>query len=144
MDPNCIFCRIIDGQIPSSRVYEDEQVVAFLDIMPVNAGHVLIVPRRHVPQLSGMDEALGAHLFRVAMRLERAIRASGLPVEGTNLLQNNGAAAGQEVMHVHFHVIPRLNKDALRFSFPREMASREALDTAATALKLALSNEKTE
>ncbi|MCO6489796.1 MAG: HIT family protein [Phaeodactylibacter sp.] len=138
MPSDCIFCRVIEGSLPSSVVYEDEQVVAFMDIMPVNPGHVLVVPRKHCPELQGLDEETGAHLFRVAMRLERALRASGLPCEGTNLLQNNGAEAWQEVMHVHLHVIPRFRGDGVKAQFGQQQAPRADLDQWAEKIKAGL------
>ena len=135
MLPHCIFCQIIEGKLPASRVYEDEIVVAFMDIMPVNPGHVLVVPKAHFQELSDMDEETGAHLFRIAMRVEKALRASGIRCDGTNLLQNNGRAAWQEVMHVHLHVIPRLHSDKVKASFGHKEALRESLNQWADEIK---------
>lgn len=108
---DCIFCRIISGQLPASIAYEDDVVVAFMDTNPVTTGHLLVVPRQHFADLSSMDEETGAHLFRVAMRLQNAIRRSGLHCEGINLFLADGKAAGQEVFHVHLHVFPRYSND---------------------------------
>ena len=138
MSSDCIFCRIIEGSLPSSKVYEDEQAVAFMDIMPVNPGHVLVVPKKHVRELSELDEDTGAHLFRVAMRIEKALRASGLQCEGTNLLQNNGREAWQEVMHVHLHVIPRFRGDKVKVHFGQQQARREELGLWAGQIKARL------
>lgn len=138
MSSDCIFCRIIEGSIPSSIVYEDEQVVAFMDIMPINPGHVLAVPKKHFRELSEMDEDTGAHLFRVAMRVERALRTSGLHCEGTNLLQNNGREAWQEVMHVHLHIIPRFRGDGVKAHFGQKEAPRAQLDNWAEKIKASL------
>ena len=135
MPSECIFCRIIEGSLPASIVYEDGQAVAFMDIMPINPGHILVVPKTHAPELSNLDEDTGAHLFRVAMRLEKALRASGLPCEGTNLLQNNGAEAWQEVMHVHLHIIPRFRGDGVKVHFGQEQAPRAHLDQWAEQVK---------
>ncbi len=107
----CVFCDIIGGKLPGSFVYEDEVAVAFMDIQPVNAGHVLVVPRQHFAYLSDVDEATGGHLFRIAMRVQEAIRRSGVRCEGINLFLADGEAAGQEVFHVHLHVFPRFEGD---------------------------------
>ncbi len=135
MPSDCIFCRVIEGSLPSSIIYEDEQAVAFMDIMPINPGHVLVVPRKHFVELSELDEDTGAHLFRIAMRVEKALRASGLQCEGTNLLQNNGREAWQEVMHVHLHVIPRFKGDGVKVHFGQQQAPRAHLDQWAEKIK---------
>ncbi len=132
---DCIFCSIIAGESPASVVYEDEHVLAFMDIMPVNPGHVLVVPKKHCPTLGDLDEATGVHLFRAGMRIERAIRQADLRCEGTNLLQNNGRAAMQEVFHVHLHVIPRYRGDSLRFSYDRRSREPEELEQTAELLR---------
>jgi histidine triad (HIT) family protein len=136
---DCIFCRIIEGDLPATIIYEDDLAIAFMDIMPVNPGHVLIVPKRHFAELNLMDEETGAHLFKIAMRIERAIRRTDLRCEGTNLLQNNGRAAMQEVAHVHLHVIPRYRGDSLRFGYSRERYEREQLEETATLIRQQLS-----
>ena len=115
--PNCVFCEIVRETAQSSTVYADDTVMAFMDIQPVNEGHVLVVPRAHAAQLSEMDGATGAHLFRVAMRLSEAIRQSGVRCEGVNLFLADGEAAGQEVFHVHLHLIPRFRGDDFGFRF---------------------------
>ena len=92
----CILCRIVAGTLESSPVYEDEQVLAFMDIQPVTRGHLLVIPKAHAPYLSDLDEELGMSVFRIAQRLAGALRASGLPCEGVNesLLQCLGAEWG--------------------------------------------------
>src|SRR4051812_4374298 len=110
----CVFCRIIEGELPASIVYMDDLVIAFMDINPVTTGHLLVVPLKHFASLSDMDEATGVHLFRVAMRLQEAIRRSGIMCEGINLFLADGEAAGQEVFHVHLHVFPRYEGDGFR------------------------------
>jgi len=102
-----IFTRIIRGEIPSHRVYEDEKVFAFLDIAPLSPGHTLVVPKEPAATLDALSEDSAAALGRVLPRIARAVMA----VTGTrdyNVLQNNGASAHQAVAHVHFHVIPKL------------------------------------
>ena len=118
VSPNCIFCRIAAGTAPASLVYQDEHCVAFLDIHPVNPGHLLVVPRRHAANLAELDAADGERLFQVGQRLAQALRRSGLRCEGVNLFLADGEAAGQEVFHVHLHVFPRYRGDGfgLRFS----------------------------
>ena len=136
---DCIFCSIIAGEAPASIIYEDEQVIALMDIMPVNPGHVLIVPKKHCATLGDLDEATGVHVFRVGMRIERALRQADLRCEGTNLLQNNGRAAMQEIFHVHLHVIPRYRGDSLRFSYDRRGREPEELEQTAELLRRELS-----
>ncbi len=110
----CVFCDIVAGESPASMVYEDEVVVAIMTIEPVNRGHVMVIPRKHVPFMADMDEHTGAHLFKVTMRVERAIRNSGVTCEGTNLFLADGEAAFQDVFHLHMHVIPRFKGDSFR------------------------------
>ena len=115
---NCIFCRIIKGELPAHRVYEDEQVLAFMDISPINHGHVLIIPKKHYSELRSIPLDTSIAVWQVVKKVERAIwQTSDLTCDGTNILQNNGAAAGQEVFHAHFHVIPRRDGDGSRFRF---------------------------
>jgi histidine triad (HIT) family protein len=115
---SCIFCKILQGELPANRVYEDEQVLAFMDINPINQGHVLIIPKMHYSELRNIPLTTSVALWEVVKKIEQAIwQTPGLPCEGTNILLNNGAAAGQEVFHAHFHVIPRLSGDGSRFRF---------------------------
>src|SRR5215218_2345596 len=135
--PDCIFCSIIAGTSPASVVYEDDIAMAFMDIGPVNPGHVLIVPKVHFAYMADMDEDTGAHLFRVAMRVQRAIRASGLRCEGINLFLADGEAAFQEVFHVHLHVFPRFAGDTFRIDADWSITpSRAELDDVATRIRL--------
>jgi histidine triad (HIT) family protein len=106
-----VFCAIIDERAPASVVYEDDEVLAFMDINPVTPGHLLVVPRRHLPALSDLDDALGGHIFNVATRLAAAIRASDVRSDGINLFYADGKAALQEIFHAHLHVIPRYAGD---------------------------------
>ena len=106
MRNNCIFCAIADGEIPSFKVYEDECVVAYLDINPCSEGHTLVVPREHSECLLDTPDAtisaVMARVRKVAAHLKEA-----LPCDGFNIVQNNGEAAGQTVRHLHFHIVPR-------------------------------------
>lgn len=107
----CVFCDIIRGDAPASVVYADDQVVAFMDIQPVNPGHLLVVPRAHATYLVDLDEAVGGHLFQVGMRLAQAVRQVNVRCEGVDLFLADGEAAGQEILHVHLHIIPRFTGD---------------------------------
>ncbi len=107
----CIFCDILAGKLPSSIVYQDELCTAFMDIQPVNPGHVLVIPNDHASFLADLDEETGAQLFRIAQRLARALRVSGVKCEGVNFFLADGEAAQQDVFHVHLHVFPRYKGD---------------------------------
>ncbi|MCX6707176.1 MAG: HIT family protein [Candidatus Woesearchaeota archaeon] len=110
---DCIFCKIIKGEIPSSKVYEDKHVFAFLDIAPVNKGHVLVVPKNHSLDFSDMaDEDIKA-VFVAAKKIANAVM-KGTGAQGYNLGMNNKKAAGQLVMHSHLHIIPRFDDDGLK------------------------------
>lgn len=102
----CIFCKIIDGTIPSAKIYEDENVYAFMDIMPVSEGHVLLIPKKHIENVYDFSEQEASNLFSVAPKIANALKEK-FDLVGLNLLQNNGAEAGQSVFHFHLHFIPR-------------------------------------
>jgi histidine triad (HIT) family protein len=135
---SCIFCRILTGQSPASVVHQDEICTAFMDIQPVNPGHVLVVPNDHAPDLADLSPDTGAHLFKVGQRVAGALYASGLPCDGVNFFLADGEAAGQEVFHVHLHVFPRYEKDGFSFRFRPgyfELPARSELDTAAQKIQ---------
>ncbi len=106
---DCLFCKIIDGSIPSTKIYEDEYVYAFMDIMPLTKGHTLLIPKEHVKNVYEMTEETAANLFKVAPRIANAIKDSFQPA-GMNLLNNCEEAAGQSVFHFHLHFIPRYDE----------------------------------
>jgi histidine triad (HIT) family protein len=106
---NCIFCKIIEGTAPSSIIYEDEHVIAFMNIMPVTKGHVLLVPKTHRENIYDLSETEASRLFAVVPKIANAIKDEFKPA-GMNLLQNNGAPAGQAVFHFHLHFIPRYDE----------------------------------
>ena len=111
-DENCIFCKIINGDIPSAKVYEDEDFVIMLDIGPATFGHVLILPKEHYANLFEMPEELLAKAVKLAKSFgEKLVKA--LHADGMNVVQNNGLAAGQTVFHFHLHLIPRYEKDSV-------------------------------
>ena len=114
---SCIFCKIVEGSAPSSKVYEDEISLAFMDIQPVNPGHVLVIPKAHCNDLSDLLPDTGGHLFQVAQRIALAMPKTNVKNEGVNFFLAIGEAAGQEVFHVHLHVIPRYEGDGFGFRF---------------------------
>ncbi|MFE6994336.1 HIT family protein [Microbacterium sp. NPDC057659] len=139
----CVFCAIVRGQETASIVYEDETVVAFLDRYPVTRGHLLVVPRAHVVGLEDIDADAGARVWEVGRMLARALRRSGVPCEGVNLLLCDGEAAYQTVFHFHLHVIPRTAGDGwteLRHRAPER--ERELLEADAEVIRNALSSDR--
>lgn len=116
-DRSCIFCKIAAGEIPSSRVLEHEKAVAFLDINPVNLGHVLLVPRDHHATLSDLPDELAGEVSSLLPRLCRAVRAA-TGADGLNIIVNHGAVAGQTIDHVHWHIIPRHDDDPVDWPWP--------------------------
>lgn len=114
---SCVFCAILRGDAPATMVYQDEHVAAFMDIRPVNPGHVLVIPRVHAPHLADLPPKVGGHIFETAMRVAAAIRRSGVRVEGVNLFLADGAAAMQEVFHTHLHILPRYAADGFGLTF---------------------------
>jgi histidine triad (HIT) family protein len=113
----CIFCELIRGGGEVSICYEDSRSLAFMDIQPVNAGHVLVVPREHHESLADMPSDLIMHLFEVAMRIAPIVRRLA-GADGLNVIVNSGASAGQDVFHHHVHVIPRRADDGFRVDLP--------------------------
>lgn len=111
MDENCVFCKIITGDIPSYTVYEDDVVKAFLDISQVTPGHTLVVPKKHVPDLFAYDSQLAVDVFSRIPKIATAIKASNPDIKAMNVVNNNGELAYQSVFHSHFHLIPRYTKD---------------------------------
>ena len=115
--PTCPFCDLIRGAGEVSMCYEDGDVVAFMDIQPVNPGHVLVVPRTHYESLEDIPHTLATHLFEIAMQLAPVVKHVG-NADGLNILVNSGAAAGQDVFHYHVHVIPRNPGDGFDVPLP--------------------------
>lgn len=107
----CIFCKIIKKEIPSDIVYEDDKVIAFLDIHPVNKGHTLVLPKEHNENLFDIPERVLDATMRIVKKIATALNRYS---DGVNLWQNNGKASGQLVDHIHFHIVPRFNGDGLR------------------------------
>ena len=134
---DCVFCRIIAGQIPSTKVHEDELTLAFMDIGEVNPGHVLVTVKPHVETICGLNDTLAAAVFRTAARVARAVQKAYTP-EGVTLYQANGAAAGQTVFHFHLHLVPRYAEDGMRLTWPAKNPPREQLEANAAKLRAAL------
>lgn len=115
---DCIFCKIINGELPTSRVFENDNVIAFLDINPINLGHTLIVPKKHVESLFEVDEETLKEIMLAIQKVANGI-TKALGVDGFNVMQNHGVVAGQIIPHLHWHVIPRREDDGLRPWAPR-------------------------
>lgn len=136
---DCIFCRIVRGELPATKVYEDDEVLAFMDIGPIVKGHVLVIPKPHFDPLTAVPPALLGRVMAVVQKVAAA-QVAGLHAEGVNLHQSNGACAGQVVPHVHFHVIPRFAQDGHRWNWNAQAyRGPEELQARADALRRALS-----
>ena len=135
----CVFCAIVRGRTEASTVYEDDAVVAFMDLQPVTPGHLLVVPKAHAVGLEDLEEALGSQLWAAAHRLARALRRSDLRCDGVNLFLADGEAAFQEVFHVHLHVFPRFAGDDFRIAANWQTQERSQLDKHAAAVRAGLS-----
>lgn len=134
MKNNCVFCAIAEGEIPSFKVYEDDLVLAYLDINPFTRGHTLVIPKAHTSgMLDTSDETLAAIISRV--RKIAGYLKEKLSCDGFNILQNNGESAGQTVMHLHFHIVPRYGK-AADISFANHKADMEELKSLAERLRM--------
>ena len=128
---DCLFCKLINRELPISEVYEDEKVISFMDIQPINPGHLLIIPKTHATYLKDLKPDTGGHMFKTAMKMSESLRNSGIRCEGVNLFLADGEVAGQEVFHVHLHVIPRFSGDGFGFRFDDSyyvLPEREELD----------------
>lgn len=129
-----IFARIVAGEIPCQRVFENEHVLAFLDINPLAEGHTLLLPKRTVARLEDLTPDEAAEMGRCLVIVARKIIAA-TGAEGYNVLENNGQVASQEVPHVHFHIIPRRAGDGLGFRWKPQQRSREELDALAERIR---------
>ena len=133
-DPNCIFCKIVAGQIPCTKVLEDDACLAFLDIGPLAEGHVLLIPKAHAVTLDQLAADQAGAMLRHLPALVKAVQAV-TGCEGVNVLQNNGRVAHQVVPHVHFHIIPRKAGDAFDFNWPAGSYPPGKADPLAAAIK---------
>lgn len=140
----CIFCDIVASTQPASIVFRDDLCCAFMDIRPVNPGHTLVIPVAHASSLTELDEHAGAHIFKVGQRIASALRKSGLKCEGINFHLADGSAAGQEIFHVHLHVVPRFRGDGFGLRFGPHygyMPPRAELNDIAAKVSSILKNE---
>ncbi len=139
----CIFCKLLDGSLPATFLHRDERCSVFMDIRPVNAGHLLIIPNQHAPFLADVAPADLERMIRLARRFAAALRTSGLRCEGVNLFLADGEAAMQEVFHTHLHVFPRFAGDGfgLRFGPDYTVKPRAELERSADAIRAAPAHE---
>jgi histidine triad (HIT) family protein len=136
---DCIFCSIVDGEIPSHTVYESETVIAFLDANPLARGHTLVIPKAHHERLNDLPAALAGDVFDAVHRLTDRVEAA-VDAEASTIGVNNGSVAGQEVPHVHVHVVPRFEGDGggpIHALFDRPAVDDDELDAIATAIESA-------
>lgn len=133
---DCIFCKIIKGEIPCARIYEDGNVLAFLDISPVNKGHTLVVPKEHHETILDMPDDLLCELTKAVKKVSAAVK-KGMGAEGFNILQSNYKVAGQLVPHYHVHIIPRTETDGLKH-WPQGKYREGEAEQAAEKIKKAL------
>jgi len=124
-EQECIFCKIIRGEIPCSKVYEDKEFLAFLDIRPINKGHTLIIPKVHCKNLLDFPKSEETDLFEFIKKMATAV-VKATSADGFNLGMNNGKAAGQIVHHAHLHIIPRFDNDGLE-SWPHKQYSESEM-----------------
>lgn len=133
----CIFCAIVDGKIPSAKVYENEHVFAFMDIAPANPGHLLVIPKQHYRNIFDMPADVGSKIMEAAILLAAAIREALKP-DGLNLFQSNEPAAFQTVFHFHLHLIPRWEGDPLRLPWRPSEGNIEEINDIASKIRDAM------
>ncbi|WP_229685844.1 HIT family protein [Longimycelium tulufanense] len=134
----CVFCAIAYGRAEASVVVDDGELLAIADLRPATTGHLLVIPRRHVEGLTDLPPDLGGRMFQLGQRVAGALRRSGLRCEGVNLFLADGAAAGQEIFHVHLHVLPRFGGDGFRLRADWRVRDRAELDELAARVAAAL------
>ena len=131
---DCIFCKIAAGEIPSETVYEDDDFRAILDLGPAAKGHTLVIPKSHSDNLLSVEPDTAAKALKVISKTANAIKEA-LGCDGINVVQNNGEAAGQTVMHLHFHIIPRYKNDSVNIGWQPMKPSNEELAATADLIK---------
>lgn len=130
----CVFCRIVRKEAPASILYEDDKVLVFLDIRPLNEGHTLIIPKKHYETVYDMPEDLVCRIYKLVKRMAVALKAA-TEADGITIIQQNGHAAGQEIFHMHVHVVPRYEGQKLPHFHDLPNSSREQLQQAAERIK---------
>ena len=133
-EPDCIFCKIIAGEIPCAKLLDEPEAVAFLDIGPIATGHTLLIPKKHYTTLDAMPPHEAAAMFQHLPALVKAVQAA-TGCEGVNVLQNNGRIAGQVVPHVHVHVIPRDAGGKFTFNWPAGQYEEGQMESLAEAIR---------
>jgi histidine triad (HIT) family protein len=141
-DPDCIFCKIIAGEIPCTKLLDEDGALAFLDIGPVARGHALLIPKDHYNTIDEMPPEVASAMFRHLPKLVKAVQ-SVTGCEGVNVLQNNGRIAGQVVTHVHVHVIPREAGGTFTFNWPAGQYEDGQIESLGKAIRLALTQGET-
>lgn len=142
---DCIFCKIIDGDIPSAKVYEDDDVFAFLDLSQTTPGHTLVIPKQHLTDIFAYDEQAASRLFSRIPKLARAIQKAFPESSGMNIVNNNGEVAYQSVFHSHIHLIPRYQSDegfAMKFNDNQTTYSQKEFNERANKIAQALTEVK--
>ncbi|KAJ6242203.1 hit family protein [Anaeramoeba flamelloides] len=139
MSENCIFCKIISGDIPSFKVFENDKVFAFLDINPLSKGHTVVIPKTHCERLEDLPEEYSSAIGSALPKIAKAV-ITGTGALDWNLLQNNGKSAGQEVPHLHFHIIPREKSDGLGYRWKPTKLDMEKGKTLCEEIKQSLEN----
>ncbi len=134
IDSNCIFCKLANGEIPTNSIYEDERFNVILDNGPATKGHCLILPKDHYANLFELPEETAMEAMKLAKKLSKSLMEK-LSADGLNLVQNNGAAAGQTVNHFHLHIIPRYENDGQHILWKPTEPSAEELKSLCQALK---------
>jgi histidine triad (HIT) family protein len=134
---DCVFCRIVAGQIPSTKVFEDEHTLAFMDIGHVNPGHTLVAVKEHAANVFELDETQAEAIARAIVKISRALKKAFEP-EGLSVYQANGKAAGQTVFHYHVHLLPRHAGDGMELTWPVKNPPRERLEEYAGKIRAAL------
>ncbi|MDH3762965.1 MAG: HIT family protein [Gammaproteobacteria bacterium] len=133
-DPDCIFCKIIGGEIPSFKIYESDDSFAFMDINPASEGHTLVIPKEHAMDVHSISDTAIAATVKTAKKVAAAVEKTLNP-EGLNLVQCNGPAAAQSVMHFHMHVLPRANGDELKLNWGLEPGDMDAIGRLAERIR---------
>lgn len=131
---DCIFCKIVKGEIPAKKVYENNSTVVFLDINPANYGHCLVIPKTHTESIFTIDDETISQVAKTVRKIANIVKSS-LKAEGVNIVQNNGQAAGQVVNHFHIHVIPRYKNDNVIITYQRKPVDEKIMDETLKKLK---------
>ncbi len=139
----CLFCKIAKGEIPSKKVYEDNDTIAFLDINPANPGHTLVMPKKHSENIFAADEDVVKKTVIVVKDIATRLKEN-MNAEGVNVVQNNGRHAGQLVNHLHFHVIPRYQGDSVIITYKRTHMEEKDLNEIAKKMAASPKTEKTD